>query len=123
MKYEIKSKDDILTTLDRVKTSLKSNGFGTLFQMNFKDKFDEHGIEFPNNYYVLEVCNPSYAKRILDVSRDVGYFLPCKVIVYETDAVYVGMIKPSEMLHLITDHPQAKDIAKEVEAILIKSLN
>jgi len=123
MKYEIISNDDLQTTLENVKAALKSNGFGTLFQLNFKDKFAEHDIDYPNDFYVLEVCNPGYARKILDISTDVGYFLPCKVVVYEDDGVKVGMMKPSEMLHMITDDSRAVEIAKEVEDILMKSIN
>jgi uncharacterized protein (DUF302 family) len=123
MKYEIVSKDDLLTTVDKVKVALKENGFGTLYELNFKDKFLEHGLDYPNDFFVLEVCNPSYARKILEISKDVGYFLPCKVVVYEDDGVKIGMIKPSEMLHMITDKSEAVDIAKEVESILMKSMN
>ena len=123
MKYEIVSKDDLMTTVDKVKAALKGHGFGTLFQMNFKDKFKEHNIDYPNDYIVLEVCNPSYARQILDISSDAAYFLPCKIIIYQTDAVRIGMIKPSEMLYLVTDNPQAMQMAKEVEDILKSSIN
>lgn len=123
MKYEIISKDDLETTLKKVKSTLKDHGFGTLFELNFKQKFAEHGIDYPSDYYVIEVCNPGYARRILDISSDVGYFLPCKVVIYETDQVRIGMIKPSEMLYLVTDNPEAMQVAKEVEDILKKCMN
>ncbi len=123
MKLEVKSKYDLKTTLIKVKESLKENGFGTLFELNFKDKFDEHNLEYDKNFYVLEVCNPIYAKKILDISDDVGYFLPCKVVVYEKDDnIVIGMMKPSEMLHMITDNKEAMKIAKEVEEIIMKSM-
>ncbi len=123
MKLEVKSKYDLKTTLEKVKDSLKENGFGTLFEMNFKDKFEEHNLEYDKNFYVLEVCNPVYAKKILDISGDVGYFLPCKVVVYEKgDNIVIGMMKPSEMLHMITNKKEAMIIAKEVEEIIMKSM-
>ncbi len=123
MKYEITSRDDLKTTLVRVKSALKEHGFGTLYELNFKEKFEEHNLDYPNDYYVLEVCNPGYARRILDISSDVGYFLPCKIVIYKTDEVRVGMIKPSEMLYLVTDNPKAMMLAKEVEDILKKCIN
>lgn len=122
MKFEIKSKYNLQETLTKVKTSLKSNGFGTLFELNFKDKFKEHDMEYPNNYYVLEVCSPKFAKKILDISQDIGYFLPCKVVVYEDgDDVIIGMMKPTAMLHMVTSDKQAVEIARQVEQIIIKS--
>ncbi len=123
MKFEVVSKYDLETTLVKVKTSLKENGFGTLYELNFKDKFEEHHIEFNTNFYVLEVCNPKYAKEILDISMDIGYFLPCKVVVYEKDSdVIIGMLKPTEMLHLITENKKAGILAAEVEKIIKESM-
>lgn len=124
MKFEITSKYNLEESVTKVKASLKENGFGTLFELNFKDKFEEHHLTYPNNYYVLEVCNPKFAKRILDISQDIGYFLPCKVVVYEeNDKVIIGTLKATEMLHMVTDNKEAMAIAKEVEDIIIKSLN
>ncbi len=123
MRFEVVSRYNLKTTLTKVKASLKENGFGTLFELNFKDKFKEHNMSYPNNYYVLEVCNPKLAKEILDISQDVGYFLPCKVVVYEeSNQVIIGMMKPTEMLHMITDDERAMLVAKEVEKIIMKSL-
>jgi uncharacterized protein (DUF302 family) len=110
-------------TVDRVKKSLKENGFGTLFELNFKDKFAEHEIAFKDDFYVLEVCNPGQAKKILDIARHVGYFLPCKVVVFnEDETVKVGMLKPTSMIHMLSDDVDTYDIAHEVEVTITKSL-
>ena len=122
MKFEKISPYDLQTTLDKLKKSLKDNGFGTLFELNFKDKFKEHNMDYANNYYVLEVCNPKLAKQILDISEEIGYFLPCKVVVFEKDDdVVIGMVKPTSVLHMITDNEEAFEIAREVERIVFKS--
>lgn len=109
--------------LKKVKSALKNNGFGTLYELNFKEKFQEHDILYPNDYYVLEVCNPKLANKILMVSETIGYFLPCKVVVraYENKTV-IGMIKPTNLLHMITDDPKAKEIAEQVENIISKAI-
>lgn len=33
--------------------SLNDKKFGVLWQLNFKDKITEHGIDFPNNFMVF----------------------------------------------------------------------
>lgn len=32
---------------------------------------------------VIDVCNPHQAKQVLEKHLDVGFFLPCKMVVYE----------------------------------------
>lgn len=114
---------NLIEALPKVKASLKSNGFGTLFELNFKTKFEEHGLSYPNDYYVLEVCNPKLARQILDVSETIGYFLPCKVVVRSNgNKTVIGMIKPAVLLHMVTDDPMAKKIATEVETIIRQSI-
>lgn len=122
--YEKISKDPIDISLVKVKTSLKKNGFGTLFELNFKDKFLEHGMTYDQDFYVLEVCHPGHARKILDISKTVGYFLPCKVVLYQRDnEVIVGMVKPTELIDMVVKDPQGRLIAQEVEEVIIKSLN
>ncbi|MDB7503003.1 DUF302 domain-containing protein [Enterococcus faecium] len=42
------------------------------------------------------MCNPKQAKEVLEKRIEVGYFLPCKVVVYEKEAdVYIGLLKPT----------------------------
>ena len=121
--YEGVSKYSLSDTLIKVKSTLKENGFGTLFELNFKDKFAEHALAFENNFYVLEVCNPGQAKKILDISLDIGYFLPCKVVIYEKDKkVIVGMPRPTALLQMIVEDERANTVAKEVETVIISSL-
>jgi len=121
--YEHASSLNLKETLDKVKSTLKENGFGTLFELNFKDKFKEHDIEFAHNFYVLEVCNPKLAKQVLDISMDIGYFLPCKVVVYEkSEGVFVGMMKPTSMIHMVSENIEAMEVARKVEEIISDSL-
>lgn len=121
--FETNSSKNVYDTLQDVKVALKSNGFGTLFELNFKDKFAEHEIEYDEDFYVIEVCNPHFAKKVLEISQNIGYFLPCKVVVYDNDGTTkIGMVKPTALIHMVTEEMVAFDVAKEVEDIIMKSL-
>lgn len=123
IKYEVvtnKSFDEAATSLVK---SLEEHKFGVLWKLNFKDKLKEKDIEFDRNFMVLEVCNPHKANEVLSKHIDVGYFLPCKLVVYEdSSTVKIGMINP-EMLIGLLNHTDLEDTAKEVQSILISAIN
>lgn len=103
--------------------SLNDKKFGVLWQLNFKDKITEHGIDFPNNFMVLEVCNPQKANEVLTKHIEMGYFLPCKMVVYEKDGtVRIGTARP-EILMAMAGYDDLGDVASEVEKILIEAID
>lgn len=115
IKYEIKTNKSFNDAVKSLKDSLSKNNFGVLWELNFKDKLKEKGLEFDHNFKILEVCNPKQAKEILDKHLEVGYFLPCKMVIYDKDnSVYMGMIKPSEIIKL-SGKDDITEIAREVE--------
>lgn len=124
MLFEKKSIYSIDKTIMRVKDELQKVSFGVLWEINFKDKLKEKGLNYDYNYWVLEVCNPPKAQAILTVNQHAGYFLPCKIVVYETkDGVIAGIAKPTEIINLVTDDENVKGMASEVEKDLIGAIN
>lgn len=123
LKYELsteKSFDDAVTSIIK---SLEEQKFGVLWKLNFKEKLKEKGVDFDTNFMILEVCNPHKAKEVLSRHIDVGYFLPCKVAVYEDNgAVKIGMARP-QMLISMLGHEDLTQIANEVEEILTTAIN
>ncbi len=54
----------------------------------------------------------------MDKRIEVGYFLPCKVAVYEKeDDVYIGLLNPTVLIELLKDDHLTM-IAREVESTL-----
>ena len=58
-----KSIDDVVTNLTE---NLKEIGFGVLETLNFKKILSEKGLEFSDDYRLMEVCNPNLAKQVLE---------------------------------------------------------
>ncbi|WP_034551913.1 DUF302 domain-containing protein [Carnobacterium funditum] len=120
--YEERTDKSLNEAIKSLEENLKENSFGVLWQLNFKDKLAEKGLEFKDDFVVLEVCNPKQAKDVLEKNVHVGYVLPCKMVVRtEDNKTYMGMTSPETLIGLF-DEPELKDIAKDVEASLKKAL-
>lgn len=123
IRYEKMTTKSFEEAVESVTNSLKERKFGVLWQLNFKDKMAEHDIDFPNNFMILEVCNPQKANEVLSAHIEVGYFLPCKVVVYEKDGqVFIGTAKPGMLINM-TGYDDLDKVGSEVESILIESID
>mgnify|MGYP001767843627 CR=1 FL=1 len=102
--YKVKTEKTFPEALESIKASLSERGFGVLWELNFKEKLQEKGLAFERNFKVLEVCNPKQAKEVLDQNIEAGFFLPCKMVVYEEqDSVVLGMVNPTALIGLLDD--------------------
>lgn len=121
--YEVKASGDFNEVVDKVKESIAKNNFGVLWEMNIKDKLGEKGVNFERNFAIMEVCNPKKAKEVLENNIMVGYFLPCKIVVYEKDeSIYIGMLKPTNLMEMVGED-SLRNIAVEVESTLKKAID
>ncbi len=120
--YEKSTDKNLNDAVQSLENNLKSNGFGVLWQLNFKDKLKEKGLDFKNDFIVLEVCNPKQAKEVLDYNIHIGYVLPCKMVVRrENDKTYIGMLRPEVLIGLF-ESPELKGVAQKVEESLKSSI-
>ncbi|SEF64073.1 Uncharacterized conserved protein, DUF302 family [Caloramator fervidus] len=121
--YEIEVNKRYEDALDEIAEKLEKSKFGVIWRMNYQDKLKEKGVAYDGNFTILEVCNPYKAKEVLEKDIKIGYFLPCKIAVYEDeDKVKVGFIDPE---YLIKDlnKDELKNIAKEVKEKIISIIN
>lgn len=118
MIYKRKTNKNIENALIDLKKHLSEIGFGVLWEFNFKDKFDEKGLEFDGDFKILEVCNPMKAHMVLEGNLDMGFFLPCKIAVFEQEGeIFIGMPEPTKMMSF-ADQPKVGEVAHDVEALL-----
>lgn len=111
-----KSMDQVISDLESALQEIK---FGVLWQFDIKEKLNAKGLDFKQDYKVLEVCNPFEANRVLQENHMVGYFLPCKIVVYtEAGKTKVGLPKPTAMISMVDDD-NLKGIAEEIENNLV----
>ncbi|TMU84328.1 DUF302 domain-containing protein [Bacillus sp. BHET2] len=108
--------------VEAVEASLKEESFGVLWNLDLAEKLQDKGLDFNEEVVVLEVCNPHEAKKVLEQSMLVSYFLPCKVAVYtEEGTTKIGMAKPSKLIEMV-DNDELKKSALDIENRLIACL-
>lgn len=118
VKYERPTNKTFAEAVESVTKSLAEQNFGVLWKLNFQDKLREKGIEFDRDFMIMEVCNPKEAAKVLSAHIDVGYFLPCKVVVYETPAGVVIGTADAEMLIGMMGYEDLAPIASNVQKTL-----
>lgn len=123
IRYEASTAKTFDEAVSSITKSLAEQNFGVLWKLNFKDKLSEKGITFDKNFMIFEVCNPQKAKEVLTKHLDIGYFLPCKLVVYEDEnGVKIGTVKPQNLIGML-GHEDLEDIAAEVQKVMVTAIN
>lgn len=121
--YTVETKKSIDEAIASLETNLKEEKFGVLWMFDIKDKLQEKGLDFNQEYKVLEVCNPHEAQRVLNENLLVGYFLPCKIVVYSDNGeTKIGMPRPTALINLVNNDEIIK-LAKDIEDRLVNCIN
>lgn len=96
--------------------AVKRHGFGVLHVHDIGNTLRTKGQAFTENCRVFEVCNPAQAARVLASDMQMNMALPCRISVYtEKGKTKIGMIKPLDMLSMLSQDPALTQVAKEVE--------
>ncbi len=121
--YEKSTNKNVTEAILSLKENLKTNNFGVLWELNFKDKIEESNLTFKEDYVILEVCNPGYAKQVLEVNYQIGYALPCKMVVRSQDGqTYIGMMDPGSLISMFNE-PNLEHIVSDVSKALKSSID
>lgn len=121
--YTVETKKSMAEAIHDLEVSLKEEQFGVLWMFDIKEKLEEKGLEFEKEFKVLEVCNPHEAKKVLNENDMAGYFLPCKIIVFEKEGkTKIGMPKPTSLISMLGDQ-KLEQIAQDIEGRLITCID
>jgi uncharacterized protein (DUF302 family) len=107
----------------KTKEELQKEGFGVLTEIDVKETMKKKlDIDY-ENYIILGACNPQLAHRAIEVEKEIGLFLPCNVIIYESDEkVYVSTILLSIMMKT-AENDLLEEIADTAEDKLKNVIN
>ncbi|MDH3502537.1 MAG: DUF302 domain-containing protein [Nitrosopumilus sp.] len=118
--YSLKTSKDINQIVLDITENLNDIGFGVLETLDFKEIFEKKGIEFKKNYKLMEVCNPTTAKNVLETNPELGLLLPCTIAIYqENNQNIISLAKPTSLLSIVSNDNLQK-LAKEIEENLIE---
>ncbi len=121
--YTVETKKSPEQTIADLLENLKDEKFGVLWHLDMKEKLNEKGVDFDQTYHILEVCNPVEAKRVLLENSLVGYFLPCKIAVYDDGGTTkIGLPRPTALIGFI-DNEALMGIAEDIEKRLIVAID
>ncbi|NBG88707.1 DUF302 domain-containing protein [Isachenkonia alkalipeptolytica] len=123
MNYEVATDKSFTEAIQSIKDSLADHDFGVLSELNFQDTLRSKGVDFDQEFHLLEVCNPEKAKQVLDQHLEMAFFLPCKVGVYtKSGQTYIGMPLPMKLMGML-GNPALLEIAQEVEDVLVAAIH
>ncbi|MDO6655228.1 DUF302 domain-containing protein [Anaerobacillus sp. 1_MG-2023] len=121
--YTVETSKTVDQAVSDLSTELQTEKFGVLWDFDLSAKLQEKGMDFHTPYRVLEVCNPKEAERVLNEDKLVGYFLPCKIVVYEEGGqTKIGMPNPTTLLNLTGDD-NLSDIGSDIEKRLVSCID
>lgn len=124
--YTVQTSKSIEEAIQSLEENLKEDKFGVLWKFDVKDTLKNKGFDLENPYMIFEVCNPKEAHKVLSANELVGYFLPCKIVIYQDKQgkTNIGMPKPSTLIEMVEDeslHEIASDIENRLIACIDKS--
>ena len=121
--YTVKTQKTIDTVIAEITAKLSEIKFGVLGTLDFKEIFAKKGIDYSDQYKLLEICNPQAAKQALDSDPNIGLLLPCTIAVFEKNGEnYISLAKPTELLS-VASNTELESMGKDIETKLIKVID
>ncbi|MCV0430957.1 DUF302 domain-containing protein [Nitrosopumilus sp.] len=118
--HTVKTEKSIDNAIVDLTNNLKEIGFGVLETLDFKKILSEKGLNFADNYKLMEVCNPQLAKQVLEANPDLGLLLPCTIAVYQkNNENFISLARPTSLLSMLSDD-NLKISGEEIENNLVK---
>lgn len=90
-------------TSEALKKSIEEHGWQPCVVRDVTDSIRESGVEFQGNVHLVELCNPQYAKKVLNTHPEFSAIMPCQWGVYkgEDGKVYISTLNTQFMGQLI----------------------
>ena len=103
---------------------LKARKFGTLHVHDVRATLEAKGVPFATPLVIMDICNPDYAKRTLEATRNrIAPLLPCSIALWqEGTEVVVRLVRPSALARFFPGTAELESIAVEVETAVLAAI-
>src|SRR5574338_67022 len=120
--YSVKTQKTINQAVEDITASLREIGFGVLGTLNFKEILQKKGLDYKDEYRLLEVCNPAAAKKVLESNPEIGLLLPCTIAVYQKkNENFISLARHTALLANIQDK-QLDRFGEDMEQKLVNAI-
>ncbi len=120
-KYEVTVNEDADHVYGKLSQLLKSKGYVILSYVDMGEILKKTLQKEIGEYYILNICKPQAASEFLDVSMDMGLFLPCKITIrkHQSGSKVVFQLLTSQVKEFMNfDLVQAQKYEKEISDVL-----
>lgn len=87
MIYTTTTTQELETVKKELESKAKEVGFGVLNTYEFKHILKSKGYPIDKDITVFELCNPPGAQQALTYSSEISVYLPCRISIYQEDAL------------------------------------
>ncbi len=124
MRYVVQSTKSVEQATTDLEEAVRRGGFGVLHQYDLKQTLAGKGVELAHECRILDVCNPQQAARVLAADMGMNVALPCRISVYEDGGrTRIAMVKPTAMLAGLSDSPELRRVAEDVEMAITRMID
>lgn len=103
-----------------LQAAVEANHFVVMQMQNLAETMTLRGVKFAHECLIFEVCQLQQTKKILEENMSVSTALPCRISIYEENGKTVlAALKPTSLLAMFNT-PQLREVAQEVENMIIK---
>jgi uncharacterized protein (DUF302 family) len=118
-------KGDLESVEKQLRAELKKEKFGVITEIDMSKTLKEKIDADIMPYKILGVCSPKHAYEALKAEENIGVFLPCKVILKQTDdkTVEIVTVNPARMMEIIGNErldKTADEVGEKLEMIIQK---
>lgn len=116
MRYVVETNKAPTVAVDDLRAAVAKHGFGVLHAYDLKETLSWKGFPLERACYILEVCNPLQASKVLAEDMGMNIALPCRISVYEEDGrTKIATALPTKLLAALSDSPALTAVAEDVE--------
>jgi uncharacterized protein (DUF302 family) len=117
--YKVSSKKSFVETVKVLQEEIVKAGMRVLHVHDIQKALGEKGFQ-REPFKIIEFCSARYAYNFLNLSSDIGLFLPCKIVVFQEDnQVFVSALRPLVLNKFFPELGLQKEI-KEINEVIHK---